>query len=52
MTRTQVGIAPKTSPTNLTVENLARYRAYREATQRTKYTGHLGVPGQHEAPAQ
>lgn len=37
---------------DLTVENLARYRAYREVTQRTKYIGHLGVPGRHEATAQ
>ena len=37
---------------DLTVENLALYRAYREMTRRTKYVGHLGVPGRHEAPAQ
>lgn len=36
---------------DLTVENLARYRAYQAVIQQTRYIGHLGVPGRHEAPA-
>lgn len=33
---------------DLTVENLARWRAHDDLTLRTMYIGHLGVPGRHE----
>ncbi len=33
---------------DLTVDNVARYRAYSNNIMRTRYTGHLGVPGRHE----
>lgn len=36
---------------DLTVENLTRYRAYQMVILQTRYIGHLGVPGRHEAPA-
>lgn len=34
---------------DLTVANLARYRAHVAITRRTMYTGHLGTPGRHDA---
>lgn len=33
---------------DITIENLARYRAYNANTLRTYYTGHLGTIGRHE----
>lgn len=35
---------------DITIENLARFRAYKANTLRTHYTGHLGTAGRHCAP--
>lgn len=35
---------------DLTLDNLARYYAHQNVVARTRYTGHLGTPGRHEAP--